>query len=228
MPDGGTIVGGITKLTIEAFEDVDCTKPTEESIVVPINPEGYSQKLGAKYTESEAIGASGRQKVLYRELGESLTLKLILDGTGAVPFATTRSVTDQILDLRRIGLRINKDTDETNYLKLSWGVLLFKCRMTRLQIQYTLFNPDGTPLRASVQATFDSVRPPNAPAGKESARKKGRYETVRAGDTLPTMCQRVYGNPNYYPDVAFANQLDTFAVSAGRQLYFPPLGGSAT
>jgi phage tail protein X len=47
---------------------------------------------------------------------------------------------------------------------------------------------------------------------------------VRQGDTLPLLCQRIYGDPGYYIDVAAFNQLADFrSLRAGMQLHFPPL-----
>ena len=47
---------------------------------------------------------------------------------------------------------------------------------------------------------------------------------VRAGDTLPLLCQRIYGNPGYYLQVARFNHLVDFPqLKPGQILTFPPL-----
>jgi len=227
MPDGGTIVGGISKLTIRAFSDAACQKSAGgEPIVVPINPESYSQKLGVAYTPDEAAGSSGRSKVLHRELGESLTLVLILDGTGAVPGIARTTVTQQVQDLRRIGLALNAK-GQTNYLTVSWGALYFKCRMLSLDLVYTLFNPDGTPLRAKATVTFDAVAPSDSSSKGASAAPALKSVVVTGGDDLSSLCDSIYGDPSYAIDVASANDLDGFrSLAPGQLLHFPALTGS--
>ena len=47
---------------------------------------------------------------------------------------------------------------------------------------------------------------------------------VRAGDTLPLMCFRIYGDSKYYLDVAAANGLDNFrSLVPGTEIRFPPI-----
>jgi nucleoid-associated protein YgaU len=47
---------------------------------------------------------------------------------------------------------------------------------------------------------------------------------VKAGDTLPALCERIYGEPRMYAEVARANGLDNFRdLRPGMQLRFPPL-----
>lgn len=43
--------------------------------------------------------------------------------------------------------------------------------------------------------------------------------TVRAGDTLPLLCKRIYSDPAYYMEVARVNRLVNFR----NVLRFPPL-----
>jgi nucleoid-associated protein YgaU len=47
---------------------------------------------------------------------------------------------------------------------------------------------------------------------------------VRDGDTLPLLCERIYGDPGYYIDVARFNGLVHFrCLEPGTRLHFPPL-----
>jgi hypothetical protein len=222
MAEEATIVGGIAKLTIEAFTDPACTKEAgEDPIVVLINPESYSQSFGMLYTDDEAAGSRG-EKVVEREKVECLTLALVFDGTGVVPGLPRKSVAGQIRDLRRVGLTLVRR--KANFLLLSWGTLRFKCRMKSLKVNYTLFNPDGTPLRAKVDATFEGVHGAEEAAKKErEAEDKGKYIMYESG-SLAAMCAGVYGDSGYMLDVASANQLDSFRkLTPGEILYFPPI-----
>jgi len=47
---------------------------------------------------------------------------------------------------------------------------------------------------------------------------------VRDGDTLPLLCERIYGDSRYYMAVARFNGLRQFrALTPGMALHFPPL-----
>jgi nucleoid-associated protein YgaU len=224
--------GSLAKLTIQAYQDPKFTTLWDDPVnpmSVGINPEKYSQKLGASYTREDAAGGSGQASTFNRDLGSKLQLTLIFDGTGAVPGSDKRTVDQQLLDLWRLGIKINPDIHTPNFLKLVWGSLLFKCRLETLDIDYTLFNSDGTPLRAKVSAGFT----------KFQENLEGRTEqnlmspdlthlvTVRAGDTLPLLCHRIYGDSSYYMKVAEANGLTGFrSVPIGTILSFPPLTGA--
>jgi nucleoid-associated protein YgaU len=47
---------------------------------------------------------------------------------------------------------------------------------------------------------------------------------VMEGDTLPSLCKKIYDNPNYYVEIAKINQLKSVRnLKVGQKLYFPPL-----
>lgn len=53
--------------------------------------------------------------------------------------------------------------------------------------------------------------------------------TVRAGDTLPALCHRIYGDSGYYVKVAAFNNLNPLRkLKPGTQLLFPPLSGTSS
>lgn len=222
MASSPTIVGGIAKLTIDAFVDRACTKPSgDDPIAVLINPESYQQSFGLVFGGDKASGNPGGNDVVSRAKSETMVFQLVLDGTGAVPGLPQKSVAEQIEALRRMGLTIRKG--QVNFLVLSWGTLRFTCRLEALDVTYTLFNPDGSPLRAKVTASFrgvggdaDFVAPPKPP------KQAGSYILVEGGETLDQLCKSVYGSASHVLDVASANQLDSIrSLQAGEYLYFP-------
>ena len=47
---------------------------------------------------------------------------------------------------------------------------------------------------------------------------------VKAGDTLPILCHRIYKESAYYPAIARINNIRHFRdLKPGQRLYFPPL-----
>ncbi|HEY7809688.1 MAG TPA: hypothetical protein VIA98_04850 [Allosphingosinicella sp.] len=224
--------GSLTKLKIRAYEDPDFATEWSDNanpLTVMINPASYSQRLAVDYTEDDAAGATGQARAFNKECGVRLDLELVLDGTGTVPFAQQQTVAQQIIALRRLGLAINPGTHRPNYVKLSWGTLLFKGQLQSLDVTYSLFNPDGSPLRAKVKASFLGFQDPleAAKGQNRSSPDLTHRVTVRAGDTLPLLCKRIYGDSGYYVQVAAANGLSGFrSLPLGSVLNFPPLRGA--
>jgi hypothetical protein len=221
---------GLEKLTLTAYSDPGfnsqaATRPNP--IKVMINPEQYSQAMGVHYTRQQGAGGTGKALAFNRDKGEALQLALVFDGTGTVPDAPTKTVDAQLADLKRLIYEINGDIHSPNYVQLAWGSLTFKGRLKTLEIDYTLFAPDGTPLRAKVKAAFVGFHDntDGRAAQRLSSPDLTHRVVVAPGDTLPLLCHRVYGDSRYYLQVAERNGLDNFRrLLPGQTLFFPPLG----
>ena len=110
---------------------------------------------------------------------------------------------------------------------LVWGTTVnFRCRLTKLDIEYSLFAPNGTPLRAKLSVGFEQYLSPKrvAQEGDPSSPDLTHVRTVVAGDSLPLMCHRIYGDGKYYIEVAKVNDLTDFRqLQPGSRITFPPL-----
>ena len=93
-------------------------------------------------------------------------------------------------------------------------------------IAYKLFKADGTPLRATISATFvDAVEDQTRVAlAQDLSPDLTHVRVLRAGETLAGLCQQIYGDPALYLKVARANQFDSVRrLPAGTRVRFPPL-----
>lgn len=241
--------GALAKLKIEAYTDRRFQDEAPvPSVVVPINPSKYTRNGAIHYTDKKPAGAAGGSPVFDRMERETVSFELVFDATGAVPpppsggmVARARraarwvqdsgqGVADQIKNLKAVAYAYNGNTHEPHFLRLSWGTFLFKCRLKKLDLTYTLFAPDGAPLRARAAATFEGYTDEYILQAmmKRSSPDLTHVVTVRDGDTLPLMCHRIYGHSRYYGQVAEANGLSGFRdLQPGMQLVFPPLSGPA-
>jgi hypothetical protein len=146
------------------------------------------------------------------------------------PSSTEGTISPQIALFERLCQEINGESHEPSYLRLSWlqGGLRssFEAKLKDYDLNYTLIGHDGRPLLAELNATFVETVEPK----KELARLRlsspdlSHRHLVLAGETLPMLCQRYYGNTAAYLQVAMFNGLDDFvALEPGIQLLFPPL-----
>jgi hypothetical protein len=226
----------LEKLMVIAYQKSNFTAEVGRYPVY-INPEKYSHSYQICWNDVQAQGSSGGSPNFNKIPSDKVTFELVFDGTGVVPSAvpgvlpfTGDGVADQIDGFKKLVFNYQGNIHSPNFLKLSWGTLLFKCRLRSLDVSYTLFKPDGTPLRARANATFigynDEVE--LALRARKSSPDLSHLVTVKAGDTLPLLCYRIYGDSRYYLEVARANGLAGFRwLAVGSTLLFPPLAEGA-
>jgi len=218
----------VKKLVILAFED-DKYRKSAGSYEAQINPEKYSEALRVDFDVKQKVNPAG-VTAKFKGLGpRNLSLDFVLDDTGVIEDATgggAKTVSARILDFQKIAYDFDGEIHSPRYLRILWGALKFDCRLTKLDIDYTLFSPGGRPLRAVLKAEF--LHYASALKTELKGRKKSsdltRVRQVGAGDTLPLMCHRIYGDSTLYLQVAQCNELTNFRdLPPGRTIKFPPL-----
>ena len=219
------------KLKIEAYSDEDMQTKVGE-FVLPVNPEQYAQKLQTKYDAQPAAGASSTAAKFKVSAPEELRLDFIFDGTGTIYDYTHagKSVALQIEELKEIVYKLDGEIHQPRFLKVFGKNINFPCVLLDLQITYTLFQPDGSPLRAKISATFMSTKEAERRVREEqkSSPDLTHIRQVKDGDKLALMVFRIYKDTKYYLEVAKANGLTNFRqLRTGQDLIFPPIEKSS-
>ncbi|HEY0406172.1 MAG TPA: hypothetical protein VGC89_10615 [Pyrinomonadaceae bacterium] len=233
---------GLEKMTITAYEDSKFKKKVSSVPLNPmqvfINPDKYTHSYNIDYKNRQAQGSNGPSPIFNKYMSDTVNFELVFDGTGVVPNAipgtppqSGDTVEKQIGNLRSLVFTFNGNIHRPNFLALTWGTLLFKCVLKTLNLNYTLFMPDGKPLRARATAHFlgfnDEVE--LALQAQKTSPDLTHIRMVKAGDTLPLMCFDIYGSSLYYTQVAEFNHLNDFRnLVPGTQLVFPPLGDAVS
>ncbi|MEM0939793.1 MAG: LysM peptidoglycan-binding domain-containing protein [Bacteroidota bacterium] len=222
-------MGKLEKLTIQAYKDPKFIQKEGDAFGVMINPEKYSRNFSIEYNEQQPTGTSRGGPVYIKSRPESIKLEFIFDGTGAIPNPVggqVKSVDTWLEEFKEIVYDYNGEIHSINYLVLSWGSLVFKCRLEQYSVEYNLFKEDGTPLRAKVSADFKEFTDPET-ASKESAKSSPDLSHVHvftAGDSLPYLCFKIYDDPSLFLEVARANDLTSpRKIAPGTEIYFPPI-----
>ncbi len=95
-------------------------------------------------------------------------------------------------------------------VQLSWGTIVsFPGFITSVQAKYTLFAPDGTPIRATCSVSMEEM--PGDPLGQNptsGALSAHAVHKVVAGDSLASIAFREYGDPAMWRPLAEANNID--------------------
>lgn len=215
----------LEKLTIYPFKDPGFSQKAGGPFTVSINPEKYSHSYSITYNDEQAFGSAGASIKFEKTAPEKVNMELIFDATGIIPGSSTDASKD-VESFKAVAYNFNGEIHSPNYLKLSWGTLVFNCRLTSLEVNYTLFKPDGTPLRGRATVSFQGYVDDKTLALQENKQSPDLTHiiTIKMGDTLPNLCQKTYGDPGYYKDVARVNQLVHYRnLVPGTKLFFPPL-----
>ena len=230
--------GKIEKLYIQAYSDAEYSKVSGEKFEALINPETYTFKSKVDFCETQASGTSGVALKFNKIPPQEYSFDFLFDGTGvfkgasvinvaiADPTASSKNVWDQIEDFKEKVFEYVSDNHRPNYLKIVWGTLIFKGVLISMDIEYKLFKPDGTPIRAIAKCTFRGTVTERERAAKENKQSSDitHERTIAASDKLTLMTDKIYNNQNYYTDVAAFNRLDGFRkIEAGRKVYFPKI-----
>lgn len=224
--------GKLEKMLILAFKtskDAESggTAEAKDSFEALINPETYTLEYKVKTADGQGQGSSGVQAKFEYTMPEELTFEFLFDNTGIIDGkAKKEGIFDVVNHFRKMLIGYQGESHEPYHLKLVWGNLIFKGRAIELGITYKLFNADGQPIRAIAKVKFKGSIEEKKRAAKEDKNSPDltHMRKVKAGDTLPLMCYRIYGDPKYYFHVAAVNSLGNFRyLVPGTDLIFPPI-----
>lgn len=222
MPEPG---GQLERLKVQAFKTPDYSEQLPfDTFEAWINPNEITFSYEIEYDGGQGAGTTNSPMKFKRVKPGGLTLAFFLDGTGAS--GRKLDVVQEIARFQTV-TGFSGEGHRTNYLKLAWGSMeVRRCVLKSASIAYKLWKPSGVPLRAVITAAFvdnSDDRTRVAREGKQSP-DLTHVRTVLAGETLPVLCTRIYGDPDHYLEVARCNGLDEFRnLEPGTRLVFPPL-----
>jgi nucleoid-associated protein YgaU len=218
--------GILSKMMLVGYTDQQFQNPSGDVYVVLINPESYSLSYGNVVNSKSAQGASEDVTTFNKRAPQSLTFKFLFDGTGVIEGSQPHmDVAQDLAYFKKVVYGYESTTHQPPYVQLRWGNLCYNCQLIRMTVNFKLFKPDGTPLRAEADCTFHGTVDDTTLALFEDPESPDltHVRTVAAGDTLPLLCYREYGDSKYYFQVAKYNQLTDFKqLTPGTKLLFPP------
>jgi len=214
---------GPTRMVIKSYRD-EQMESLLGTYTVRVNPEKYSQSFRVQYDQRAAAGASNATLRFSQMPPQTIAFELLFDATGVIPGSAT-DLAAELKSFLAVVYDYDGDIHEPRYLRVFWGKLDFTCRLTNMELQYTLFNPAGAPLRARASVTFTNFVDPKTIAEKADQRSADltHARTVRAGETLRSIARDVYGRAELYVQLARANRLpSTRRLRPGMTILCPP------
>ena len=231
----------LTKVKITAYKksDFDEKKKVADGVFEAlVNPEGYNRSYKIKYKDQQSSGTKAQEMKFDKIEPEDIEFEFLFDKTGALPGTfkakddagiqqeSREGIWPDIEKFKKVVYNYNGEIHQTAYLLIQWGELIFKCVLREMSINFKLFRPDGTPLRAIAKAKFTSTVENELRVRQErkSSPDITHVRVVKAGDTLPLLAYQVYEDPAYYIQVAKANSLSNFRnLEPGTKIFFPPI-----
>ncbi|MGI9303715.1 MAG: CIS tube protein [Gammaproteobacteria bacterium] len=111
--------------------------------------------------------------------------------------------TEKLVDL----IRVNQELHRPPQCKLKWGEYeFFKGVLTSLNHKFTMFMPDGMPVRATVDCSFVE-RFTESFARELHSADVPRTRVAQRGDTLQSLAAEEYNDPALWRNIARANKI---------------------
>lgn len=214
-------------LIIQAYSDDKFSSTQGGQIDILLNPESLKTNKDIQYREDKQLGAIGKNNVFDKYKPETFSFDFTIDCTGVVEGTKDGDTASaKVKEIEDNVYAYNSELHRPSFVTIVYGLVIFKGQLSKMVVDYSLFNNDGHALRAKVKMELtgfmasDEERktyPKNSP-------DMSRLITVKDGDTLAALCQEAYGDSTLVAQVARFNNLNGFRhIPAGTELLFPPL-----
>lgn len=210
------------------------------SMEVRINPSTIKQSFKINYEETTATGTENGEKKFLSSGKTSTELELLFDATGIFDKGYLQSVKKNLNAFNPIKndnrsvyedvkkfidnfCKIKNETHEPNTILISWGDFQIRVKVEGFTVEYTLFNPNGKPIRAVVKLDLINDEPKTSSSDLKSP-DLTHVRVIKAGDNLQLLTNEIYGDSKFYLEVAKVNKLVNFRnLTIGQKIFFPPL-----
>jgi nucleoid-associated protein YgaU len=197
----------------------------EREINALFNPEQIGIQKGANWREAPALGRDVSPAQFTHGEPAVLSLDLFFDTYAAGH--DVRRHTRPIFALTTI--EQHGDLHRPPLCKLRWGRFTlddFEWVLLSLNQRFTLFLPDGTPVRALLSCSFRQWRDAALEARLQNLQSADvvKTRTVRRGDTLSGIAAEVYQDATLWRRIAAANRISNpRRLKPGQVLVIPTL-----
>ncbi|AYG81842.1 hypothetical protein DWB77_04009 [Streptomyces hundungensis] len=231
-PVGGKAAKGLSRATLAIHQP-----PTDlggsmggriGEVKFQFNPSQVQLGRSANWITTPAISYNrGAPPKFTGAMPASLQLEVFLDASGTPSSNTVQSQVELLLSCCEVTSQsISAKAPSPPWVEFSWGsfsTVQFVAYVTSVNASYTLFSPNGMPLRATCTLALTEVasetKRQNPTSGALSARRVHR--TV-AGDTLASLAWREYGDATQWRTIAEANEIDDpMRLRPGTELLLP-------
>ncbi|REE18421.1 hypothetical protein B0G71_1437 [Paraburkholderia sp. BL27I4N3] len=211
----------LEKATIDILEG----SSAGDAIRVMFNPYEYSIDRANTYKATAIPGLGGPLIQFINGEAKTLSMELFVDDYTDPTTPNGKSVQETLDSISNL-LEIDRDLHAPPPVRFVWGKLAFKAIIEKLSTKVTLFQPDGTPARATMAVSFKEYRtlPELIVDPRLQSADKSKRRVMVGSDSLWAMAAREYGDPAQWRVIASANDLDDPCdIRPGDWVLVPPL-----
>ncbi len=191
----------------------------KDEVPVFFYPSEYTMEKSNEFASINIPGLESPHLQFARGNLETLSMELFFDSYE--DGGDVREHTNKIANL----LRIDPELHAPPVLRFVWGSMNFTCVLSRLSKRFTMFRSDGTPVRATLNVTFNEFRT-EAKSRELPLQSPDRTKLyrVKQGDSLWAIAAREYGNPGLWRPIADENRIENPRIMMpGDEITIPPL-----
>jgi len=170
-------------------------------ITVQFNPAEYSLSKGAQIAEIAIPGIDSPILQFVRGQTQTLTMELFFDttqsGMGESGVVDVRTLTGPVYQLAQI----QSNTHAPPRVRFFWGSgISFRAIVDTVQQKFTLFNPSGIPLRATLSVSFKEYQTLEEQLIRLNLQSSdhNKKRVVKRRESLALIAFREYGDPGLW------------------------------
>jgi nucleoid-associated protein YgaU len=191
-----------------------------DTVDVLFNPTEYSLDKSVEYGSISLPGMDTPVSQFVSGNAEMLSMELLVD-----TYETGEDVREHVDKLDQL-VRVDGERHAPPLCKFIWDSLRFTSVVESLKKTYTLFMPDGRPVRANLNITFKRYETVSRQLKKENRNSPDRTKRrlIKEEQSLWALAATEYGDPGRWRIIAEANKIrNPRTIEPGRELLVPPL-----
>nr|CBH39154.1 conserved hypothetical protein containing peptidoglycan-binding LysM domain [uncultured archaeon] len=206
--------------------------------IVPFlfNPTEFTVERTNKFAEVNIPGLPSSIFQFIRGGARTLTMDIFFDTyekkmdvrifTDRITGWDSGSMFSKLPDIAKGLMDIDSDLHAPPVCLFIWGAYIFPCIIERVTKKFTMFLPEGFPVRATLNITLKEYKEFETQLKETALQSSDRTKTytIKQGDSLWAIAAREYGDPASWRFIADKNRIaNPRALEIGRAIIIPPL-----
>jgi hypothetical protein len=167
-----------SRLIIKAYSDSNFSEE-RGAFSTTFNPSDIRISSSLNYNFSTGLGSPSNYVKYNTSPPKILDFVLCFDATG-VYNGRKDDVHERVNDLNNLMYDFKEDLKSPYYIRVIWGVVDFKGRLSSMETMYTMFEPNGKPIRAQIEI---SVVECNDKMSVSAGKSVSGYANSKSGDS---------------------------------------------
>jgi len=214
------------------------TRKDNPALIVPFlfNPSEFTVERTNQFTEVNVPGLSASTFQFVRGGSRTITMDLFFDTyeektdvrlfTDRITGWDSGSIFSKLPGAAKGLMDIDSDLHAPPVCQFIWGSYIFPCIIEKIDKRFTMFLPEGIPVRATLSVILREYKEYETQLQEAARQSADRTKTwrVKEGESLQFIAAKEYGDPASWRPIAEANDIDNPRIlEPCIELVIPPL-----